>query len=314
MSHVHEINSSSAKFRMAISSVVTLVFVGVEASAGLYAHSLALLTDAAHNLTDVLALGLSWYALRLADEPAHAGKTFGYHRAGILAAMVNSSTLVVISLGIFYEAYQRLQAPPAVGADVLIYVASMALVVNLFTAWLVHHGSDHDLNMRSAFVHLMGDVFSTLGAIVAGVTIWFTGWNWLDPVVSVLIGLLILWNAWAILGETMDILLESTPKDIDMSVMVRDFMQVEGVHGVHDLHVWSISRSLRLLSAHVVTDDLPISAAGAIQARLQDMLSHKYGVEHATLQLESERCSPDDLYCDIAQRRNHHHCHHDPHH
>lgn len=291
---------------MAVSAVITLMFVGVEAFAGWYSHSLALLTDAAHNLTDVLALALSWFALRLAEQPAHAGKTFGYHRAGILAAMANSSTLVVISLGIFYEAYQRLLVPPTVAADVLIWVGCGALVVNLLTAWLIHQGSEHDLNVRSAFVHLMGDVFSTLGAILAGVGIWFTGWGWLDPAASILIGLLIVWNAWVILGETLDILLESTPKDIDMSVMVRDFMQVDGVLGVHDLHVWSISRTLRLLSAHVVTDDVPISAGTAIQGRLRDMLSHKYGVAHATLQLESECCPSDDLYCDISRCHSHH--------
>jgi cobalt-zinc-cadmium efflux system protein len=223
--------------------------------------------------------------------------------------MVNSSTLVAISLGIFYVAYQRVLEPTTVASDMLMGVGAAALAVNLLTAWLVHHGSEYDLNVHSAFLHLMGDVVSTLGAILAGVGIWLTGWSWLDPAASVLIGLLILWNAWIILKETLDILLEATPRDIDMSVMVRDFLQVDGVRGVHDLHVWSITRSLRLLSAHVVTDDLPISEGAVIQNNLRHMLQHKYGVAHATLQLECAGCASDALYCDINHA--HGHCHHE---
>src|SRR6185436_10609946 len=208
--------------RLAVALGLTLVFVGIEAVAGLRANSLALLSDAGHNLTDVIALGLSWYAVRLSTQPATANKTFGYHRAGILVALVNSTTLVVIALGIFYEAYQRFLSPSEVQSGILIGVGLVALLVNAGTAWLVKRGSEHDLNLRSAFVHLMGDVVSTLGAVLAGVAIAFTGWNWLDPLVSLLIGGLILWNAWGILRETADILLESTPRDVDMSRMVRD--------------------------------------------------------------------------------------------
>lgn len=290
---------------------LTLALVVVEAAAGVLANSLALLTDAAHNLTDVAALGLTWYAFHLARQPAHAGKTFGYHRAGILAALVNSSTLVLIAAVIFYEAYQRFLAPPPVAANLLIAVGAAAFVVNLLTARLVGHGHD-DLNLRSAFLHLMGDVFSTLGAVVAGIAIHFTGLDWLDPLASALIGLLILGNAWLILRETLDILLESTPRDIEMSTMVRDLMRVEGVRGVHDLHVWSLSRSLRVLSAHILVDDMPISEAARIQRDIGEVIAHQYGIGHATLQLESQECGPDALYCDITQR-NHGHSHHHGH-
>ncbi|MCG6538372.1 MAG: cation diffusion facilitator family transporter, partial [Syntrophales bacterium LBB04] len=227
--------------RLAISLGLTLGFVIVEAIAGFWANSLALISDAGHNLTDVIALGLTWYALRLSTQPANAGKTFGYHRAGILVALVNSTTLAVISLGIFYEAYKRLLSTPEVQSSILIGVGIAAFLVNAATAWLVKRGSEHDLNLRSAFVHLMGDVISTIGAILAGIVIALTGMNWLDPLVSIFIGVLILWNAWGILRETVDILLESTPRDIDMSKMVRDLMSVNGVRGVHDLHVWSIT-------------------------------------------------------------------------
>nr|WP_232470186.1 cation diffusion facilitator family transporter [Methylococcus sp. BF19-07] len=284
--------------------LLTAGFVVFEAVAGWKANSLALLTDAVHNLSDVLALGLSWYAMRLTVQPAHAAKTFGYHRAGILAALGNSAGLVVVALYIIYDAYLRLQSPAPVQADILIGVGGAALLVNAFTAWLVHHGSHDDLNMRSAFLHLMGDVASTLGAIAAGVAIRYTGLYWLDPAVSILIALLILWNAKGLLAEVMDILLESTPRDVDMSSMVRDLMQVEGVHGVHHLHVWSISRQLRMLSAHIVTDDIRLSEGEALQKRVTRLLAQRYGIAHTTLQLESEGCQPDLLYCDIS-RPNH---------
>lgn len=302
----HEIHpgpdGKKTRLRMMLSLVLTLGFVVVEVIAGTMANSLALLTDAAHNVTDVLALALSWYALHLADRPAHAGKTYGYHRVGILAALVNSTTLAFIAAGISFEACQRFQSPAPVAADLLIGVGAIALVVNLVTAWLVSHGAEHDLNLRSAFLHLMGDVLSTVGAILAGVGIYFTGLNWLDPLASVLIAGLILWNAWLIVREVVDILLESTPRDIEMSEMVRDLMQVEGVRGVHDLHVWSLSRNLRFLSAHILVEDMPLSAAGLLRDRLAELVEHHYGVHHATLQFETSGCCPDSLYCDVSRR------------
>ena len=163
--------------RLALSLGITLVLVVIEILAGFFANSLVLLTDAGHNLTDGLALALTGWALWITNKPAHSGKTYGYHRAGILVALVNSTTLALIALGVFYEAWRRFRAPPVVQADILIVVGGIAVVVNLVTAMLVRRGSDKDLNLRSAFVHLMGDVISTLGAVVAGIIIRFTGWN-----------------------------------------------------------------------------------------------------------------------------------------
>jgi cobalt-zinc-cadmium efflux system protein len=287
--------------RLALSLVLTFGFVILEALAGFISNSLALLTDAAHNFTDVIALGLSWYALRISSQPAHAGKTYGYHRVGILVALVNSTTLILIALGIFYEAWQRFLAPPVVDAPILIGVGIVAFIINAVTAWLVHKGSDHDLNLRSAFVHLMGDVLSTIGAVIAGVVIFFTQWNWLDPLVSALIGALILWNAWGILRQTIHILLESTPANIDMQNMVDDLLTVEGVRGVHDLHVWSINENLRVFSAHVMTADIQVSVGADIQRGVNEILFHKYNIQHATLQLECVGCDSSRLYCDIAE-------------
>lgn len=298
--------SRSTVRRLALSLGITLVFVVVEILAGVFANSLALLTDAAHNLTDVLALALTWWALWITTKPANSGKTYGYHRAGILVALVNSTTLALIALGIFYEAWKRFVTPPEVEANILIGVGTMAVVVNLVTALLVRRGSEHDLNLRSAFLHLMGDVLSTLGAVIAGVIIRFTGWNWLDALASVLIGFLILWNAWGILRESVQILMESTPADIDMDALRRDMLAVKGVSGVHDLHVWSITRSLRTLSAHLITDDMPVSVGAKVREAVGGMLAEHYGITHATLQLECMDCAPVGLYCDITVNNHNH--------
>jgi cobalt-zinc-cadmium efflux system protein len=285
--------------RLGISLGLTLAFVFIEAIAGVLGNSLALLTDAAHNLTDVIALGLSWYAIRLTFQPANSRKTYGYHRAGILIALLNSTTLVLIALGIFYEAYRRFIDPPEVESGILIGVGVVAVVINLVTALLVRKGSESDLNIRAAFIHLMGDVISTVGAVIAGVIIYFTDANWLDPLVSVLIGFLILYNAWGILRDAVDILLESTPRDVDASKLVRDVLQVKGVLGLHDLHIWSLTQNLRTMSAHILTDDLSISAGTDIQRQINEIVYHRYNIAHATLQLECVDCFPDSLYCDL---------------
>ncbi len=301
-SHTHSHLREAARqttTRLFLSLFLTLAFVVIEAGAGIFANSLALLTDAAHNLTDVIALGLTWFAIRITAQPANAQKTYGYHRAGILVALLNSTTLVLISLGIFYEAYRRFVAPPQVQSTILIGVGLIAVIINLVTALLVHRGSQSDLNLRSAFVHLMGDVLSTVGAVIAGVIIYFTGANWLDPLVSVLIGFLILYNAWGILRDAVDILLEATPRDVNIKNMVNDIIQVKGVLGIHDIHVWSLTQSLRTMSAHILTDDLHISAGAQIQRQVSEMLRQRYNIAHATLQLECVDCFPSALYCDL---------------
>jgi cobalt-zinc-cadmium efflux system protein len=298
-SHFGDLASQNTK-RLALSLGLTAAFVIIEIIAGIWGNSLALLTDAAHNFTDVIALGLSWYALHLAAQPANAGKTFGYHRAGILVALANSTTLVLIALGIFYESYHRLIAPPEVDSTILISVGAVAFFINLGTALLVKKGSEHDLNLRSTFLHLMGDVLSTLGAVAAGIVIAFTNWNWLDPLVSVLIGILILWNAWGILRQTIHILLESTPESINVDSVVEDLTKVEGVQSVHDLHIWSINENMRMLSAHIVTNDIQISQGASIQKDINEILAHKYNIQHATLQLECKGHGHNNvLYCEI---------------
>jgi len=304
-SHVGDLANQTTK-RLALSLSLTAIFVFIEVAAGVLSNSLALLTDAAHNFTDVIALGLSWYALKIATKPANAGKTFGYHRVGILVALVNSTTLILIAFGIFYEAYHRFITTPEVNAPILVGVGIIAVIINVVTAWLVHKGSESDLNLRSAFLHLMGDVMSTLGAVIAGVIIYFTQWNWLDPLVSVLIGGFILWNAWSILRQSIHILLESTPENIDMKEMVEKLHTVNGVRSVHDLHVWSINENLRMLSAHVVTDEVSLREGILIQNGINELLTHEYNIQHATLQLECEGCQYDGLFCSIVEHNHTH--------
>jgi cobalt-zinc-cadmium efflux system protein len=305
-SHIGDLTKQARK-RLTLSLILTAAFVIIEVIAGIFGNSLALLTDAAHNFTDVIALGLSWYALNIALKPAHAGKTFGYHRVGILVALINSTTLILIAFGIFFEAYKRFITPPEVDSTILIGVGAVAFIINLVTALMVKEGSEHDLNLRSAFLHLMGDVVSTLGAVIAGIIIAFTQWNWLDPFVSVLIGAFILYNAWGILKQTIHILLESTPENIDMNNMVGDLKKVNGVLDVHDLHVWSISENLRMLSAHVVIDNISVGEGVTIQHNINELLAHNYNIQHATLQLECEGCSSRELYCQIAEHHQHVH-------
>ncbi len=304
-SHIGDLTKQTTK-RLTLSLILTAAFVVIEVIAGVFGNSLALLTDAAHNFTDVIALGLSWYALHLATKPAHAGKTFGYHRVGILVALINSTTLILIAFGIFFEAYHRFLIPPEVDSTLLIGVGAVAFIINLVTALMVKEGSENDLNLRSAFLHLMGDVMSTLGAVIAGIIITFTNWNWLDPFVSVLIGVFILYNAWSILKQTIHILLESTPENINMDSMVTELRSVNGVLDVHDLHVWSISENLRMLSAHVVIDNVSIGEGVSIQHNINELVAHNYNIQHATLQMECEGCGNGLLYCEI---REHHHEH-----
>jgi cobalt-zinc-cadmium efflux system protein len=200
---------------------------------------------------------------------------------------------------IFYEAYRRLKAPPFVDSELVIAVGIVALLINGGTALIVRRGGEHDLNVRAVFVHLLGDALSSGGAIAAGILIYFTGAHWLDPAASLLTGVLIVYTAWGILRETVEILLEATPRDLDLDSMLQEMLKIKGVLGIHDVHVWSVAKHLRAMSAHVHTEDIPISAGTRIQAELSQLAARRYNISHATLQLESVLCDLDARYCDI---------------
>jgi cobalt-zinc-cadmium efflux system protein len=292
---------ASTSRRLEIALIVTAVFVLGEIAAGIYSNSLALLSDAAHNFTDALAMALSLYALRLSQRPANNAKTYGYHRAGILAALVNAGTLIGIGALIFYEAIRRIVAPPAVRENIMIVIALVAFAMNVSIAVMLRQSGKRDLNVRTAFVHMAGDALATVGVLAAGIAIAFTGMVVLDPLSSILIGAIIVWSSWSILRETVDILLEGTPRGIDMDAMLNDLMKIEGVRGVHDLHAWSITSNLRALSAHVLTGDVSISEGAIIQSEINQMLLRNYDIAHTALQLECEDCNPDALYCELGE-------------
>ncbi|OJW05701.1 MAG: hypothetical protein BGO39_02510 [Chloroflexi bacterium 54-19] len=281
-----------------IGLVLTGGFVVLEFVAGLWANSLALISDAGHNLTDALALGLSGWALYMSRRLPNINKTFGYHRTGILTATLNAATLVLISFYILYESIDRIINPPEVQGWVVIIVASVALAVNLVVAWLLMAWSKEDLNTRSAFIHIAGDAAASLGVIIAGIIIVFTGWKIVDPIISILIALLILWSSWGILKEAVNILLEGIPEGLDMVSLMRDLMKQPKVTDVHDLHVWTIGSGLSALSCHLVlTENYTIQEANLIAKDVNRLLENKYRIKHATMQLEYQDCAVNDTFC-----------------
>ena len=287
--------------RLAVATVLTVVLAVGEVLAASYTGSLSLLADAGHNVGDVLALGLSWAAAGIARRPATPARTFGFHRAGILSAFLNAILLAGTGLLVGWEAVRRLADPPPVRSDVLIAAAGVAFLVNAGSAALVSGGRREDLNLRSAFLHLAGDAATSLGALLAGVLIRLTGLRHVDPLISLALAGWLLWSARGLVLETVEILMEAAPRGIDMERLVSDLRSAPGVRGVHDLHVWSLNAHLPALAVHLVVDDTSIEAGARLQARVNEMLVRRYGIAHATLQLECEGCEPDLLYCDMEE-------------
>lgn len=262
---------------------ITLGFAGVEALAGWWANSLALLSDAGHMLTDSAALGLAAIAARIALRPATEKHSFGLERAEAVAAAVNALLMLAIVAGIVVGAIGRLAAPPDVKAGAVVLVGSLGLVVNLGVAFVLTRG-ERTLNVRGALLHVMGDLLGSVAAIASGAIIWFSGWSLIDPVLSLLIGALILFSSLNLLRDVLHVLLEGVPRYLDLPEVGRRMARVEGVHEVHDLHIWSISSSTTALSAHVVIEDL--GAWNGILAELLRVLEREFHISHATLQPE----------------------------
>jgi cobalt-zinc-cadmium efflux system protein len=285
--------------RLGLSVALTLGFVVVEAAAGWTANSLALLADAGHNLADALALAFSWYAVWIARKPADARRTYGYHRAGVLAALVNAVSLVVMALFIFWEAWQRLRAPQEVQGGLMIGVAAIAVVLNgLIGLWL-HEGAKHDLNVRSAYIHMLGDALSAVGVVGAGVIVIVSGWAAADPVVSILIGALILWSSWDVLVEATNVLLEAAPARLDMAALEQAIRVVPGVEGLHDLHVWTVGSGIVACSCHVLVAEQTVREGQQVLRAVNSVLRDRFRVTHTTVQVEVQGCEPDALYCSL---------------
>jgi cobalt-zinc-cadmium efflux system protein len=304
--HTHNHTQGMAKKTLAIAFCLTIVILLAELVGGLLANSLALLSDAGHVVTDLFALALAWFATVQAERPPNARNTFGYHRVGILAALINAVTLILIAVAITWEAVQRFQHPVPVQPLVMFISAAIGIGLNLFIGLGLQKERDN-LNVRAAALHVFGDTVASVGVIIAGIIILTTGWTLADPLLSVGIAVLIAIGAWRILRETTDILLEAVPRSISLSHLVEDMKGVEGVQDVHDLHVWSIASGMNALSCHtLLIDDLPPSGSSLILQSLTAMLSEKYRIHHATIQFECNTeqgvccgayCVEDGLYC-----------------
>jgi len=275
-------------------------------AAGIRAHSLALFSDAGHNVTDALALVLAWVANHLESKPANEIKTYGYQRAGVLAAFVNALTLAGLAAWIFYESAGRLKRPEPVHERIMIAVALLGLLLNGGIMWALRAASRKDINVRSAFVHMLGDALGSLAIIAGAVAIAYTGWVQLDPLLSILIGLLIVWTAWDIINESLNILLEGLPRGLNLRDVIGSMQAVEGVLEVHDLHIWSLGSSTHALSCHVLIEDVPPSASDAILQRLNGMLAQRFHIFHTTVQFEHASCGVTGQGCVIPVVHEHH--------
>jgi cobalt-zinc-cadmium efflux system protein len=282
MAHHH----SHGTKQLTLAIAITASWFVIEMAGGIYSNSLALIADAAHMLTDLAALGLSLFALKISSRPATHEMTYGYLRAEILAALANGIFLVLIGLYIFYESYQRFVTPPEIKSVPMLIVAATGLLANLVTAGLLYKSRRENLNLRGAFLHVLGDTLGSIGAIVAGVVILLWQWRLADPVVSVIVGGLVLFSSYELVKESVDILLERTPSHLKTPKILADLGSFQGVASVHDLHVWAITSEVPAMSCHIVLKTGEDS--GAILAVLSRLMQEKYGIEHTTIQIEFE--------------------------
>ena len=308
--HAHNHEHAATGRRLQFSLWITAAFILIELAAGIRAQSLALLSDAGHNFTDTLALALAWAAFRWQQMPPDASRTFGYHRAGVLSAFVNALTLVALSVWIFVESYHRFLNPREVQETIMIVVAAAGLVVNLAVMKALHSASQNDLNVRSAFIHMLGDALSSVGIIIGGFAIRMTAASWIDPLLSVLIGALILWTAWDVIRESLNILLEGLPRGLSRDDVCNALRKIDGVVDVHDLHIWSLSSDTHALSSHAVIEDLPPSASGVILGRINQVLAEQFNIRHTTIQFEHSECAESTEICSGPSPEAREHVHH----
>jgi cobalt-zinc-cadmium efflux system protein len=305
--HVHAHHGGGPKQVLKISLGVTLAYIVLLVVAGIRAHSLALLSEAGHNLSDFLALLLSLVAVYLQSRPASSTKTYGYHRAGVLAALVNAVSLVAVSFFIFYEAFHRLQHPEHVQASVMMWVAGAGVVMNGVIALLLYR-SGGDVNIRSALLHEVGDTLSTAAVIAGGWAILVTRDYWIDSALSFAIGALILWSGFGIVRETLNILLEGTPRGMKLELVETAIRSIEGVNDVHDLHVWSIGSETHALSCHIAIADIPPSVSERILRDVKDRLHHHFRIDHTTIQFEHAECEvAHGCVMPVGESEAHHH-------
>ncbi len=288
--HVHGGHAEGGKRGLLIALSITVVMMVAEVIGGLLSNSLALLSDAGHMLTDSLALALSFFAMTFAVMPATEKKTFGFYRLEILAALVNGTVLLIVSLFIIYHAYQRILAPQPVEGGLMLAVAALGLVVNLVGGFFLLKHRKTNLNIRGAFLHIVGDALSSVGVIIGGIVIIYTGWYLIDPLLSILIAVAIIISAGALVMESVHILLESAPSHINIASVAAEIAKVSGVREAYHIHLWTITSGVYALSAHVLIDDQLVSSSRDVLDEIRSLLSSRFKVLHSTIQLECERC------------------------
>ena len=315
MSHEHEHSHSHSgnKKVLRVSFIVIAVFMVVEIVGGLLTNSLALLSDAGHMFSDAAALGLSLLAFHFGERPGSRSNTFGYKRFEILAALLNGLTLMLIAVWIVYEAVGRFANPPEIATTGMLVVSVIGLLVNIFVAWYMHRGGDteENINMRGAYLHVLGDLLGSIGAIAAAVLMMAFGWRWADPLASVIVALLIAKSGWGVLKSSSHILMEGAPANIHCDDIVAEIKKVNGVESVHDLHIWTITSGLHALSCHIVVDgSLSVAEAEQIVYEVEHQLQHQ-NISHVTVQTESRAHGHgDDLLCSMPGHNHNAHGHH----
>jgi cobalt-zinc-cadmium efflux system protein len=307
--HVHGASTAAMQRVLRLSLIATIAYVVLTLLAGLRAHSLALISEAGHNASDALAIMLSFVAVWFQTRPPTDQKTFGYQRAGVLAAFLNALTLIFVSGWIALEALHRFSQPAAIQPRIMMLVAAAGVLMNGLIAALLWRVS-HDVNIRSVFIHMLGDTLSTAAVIVGGLVILLTGRTWIDPALSLAIAALILWSSIAIVRETLNILLEGTPRGISLGEIRRTLSTIDGVEDVHDLHVWSLGSNLHALSSHVTIADIPPSASNLILDRINVTLRERFRIHHTTLQFEHVVCeTAHGCLVSVEETEAHHHHH-----
>jgi cobalt-zinc-cadmium efflux system protein len=283
--HNHSHGHSGNKKALFLSFLLIASFMIVEVVGGLLTNSLALLSDAGHMLSDAAALGLSLFAIKLGERKASSSKTYGYKRFEIIAAALNGLTLIVISAYIFYEAFQRFWNPPEVLSGGMLIISSIGLLVNIIAAWILMRGDkEENLNVRSAFLHVIGDMLGSVGAIIAALLMIFFGWGIADPIASVIVAILILISGWRVMKESFHILMEGTPANLEMDIVKSSLLKIPAVKEVHDMHIWSITSGMPMLSCHIVIEGEGVH--DTILHRAQTILHDEFEIEHSTIQIE----------------------------
>ncbi|WP_341301104.1 cation diffusion facilitator family transporter [Lysinibacillus sp. FSL H8-0500] len=307
--HGHDHTHGANKKVLLLSFIIITSYMIIEAIGGFVTNSLALLSDAGHMLSDAISLGIALLAFIMGEKAASYSKTYGYKRFEILAAVLNGVTLIVIALFICYEAIERFANPPAVATTGMLIISTIGLFVNILVAWIMMRGSDtkDNLNMRGAFLHVLSDMLGSVGAIIAALLIMFLGWGWADPLASVIVALLVLRSGYYVTKDAVHILMEGTPKNVEVTEIVEVIEQTNGIKSIHDLHIWTITSGTNALSCHAVVDgQLTVADSEHILRKVEHNLEHK-GIKHVTIQLETASHQHDNsILCQLKNEHHHH--------